>query len=684
VIILFLCYALALIAAYRVASRLAPASLPLTAALTIFLWLVNLILPATYVGMINLLRPEAMLAAGALLWGAQIVLAGRIQRLPQSAMGGDTRAWLLLRRAGYALCGVMFLASCLVILPTLREYGTILDIDAAWHYLPSVISMVQASTLNSYTMLLPYFPLSFETLLTWELTFTRSYLLTPLFHQALAAMCLLFAAQIVQTLLRMRRAHLRDFATQITLFVLIGSSIFLGLAHSIGKNDLMLAAFTLAAVYFLLRAWEGEADGRLLVLAGIACGVMVTTKLTSALWVGGLALGHLAYIAWRRGGLGMILGSALRVGLPALIIGLPWALRIALQPPTTTSFEQLNALGLESTLLRNAGAPAFVDATLARLPELALIGVGVIVLLTPRNPRLLRILGAGLLLAGLVVQAFGERPETNLAIFLTIVVVSMALLIHALRQREASPARPLLLGVLLVSMATFVFLPYSAWIYSAPYLIDLTYQHVMYRYVPGSYPLFIALTVASLFLLLTSPVGAREGAAARPAAARHAWGGIAIAGVLLAAAAQYATLSVDGMIARYANFNQHHADATPIYRWVYDHVRDARIYSINAPPLLLYGRDLSNRVLYATERHSGYYGDQVYRWDEIARLIDAEQLDYIVVSFNYPELMQAALAPTPEVLAEIAQMRASLRTVFEDAHISVFATQHAGEVSTLP
>jgi hypothetical protein len=63
-----------------------------------------------------------------------------------------------------------------------------------------------------------------------------------------------------------------------------------------------------------------------------------------------------------------------------------------------------------------------------------------------------------------------------------------------------------------------------------------------------------------------------------------------------------------------------------------------------------------------------------YQWDSIQQMIDDYQIDYIVISFNFPELMAAGISPTPEVLAEIDQMRANLRTVFEDDHVTLFAT----------
>jgi hypothetical protein len=675
-IILFACYALSLVAALRVARRLVPASLLHSGALALLVWMLNLLLPVIYAGMVNLLRVEAVIALGVLLWGAEWWLAGRLRPLAEPASGANSPRFALLRRVGYVLCVVMFIAAYNGILPVTLRDGTVLDVDAAWHYLPSIINMMQAGTLNHYQMFLPYFPLAYESLLVWELMLTQSYLNVPFFQQVLFAAGLLYLVLILRLLLRRFRADWRDLAVIATLLLVTSGDLQLALLHSTGKNDILLFPFTLAALYYLLRRWDGEDDDRLLVLAGAACGVLVSTKLTASLWVGLFAAGHLVW-RWRGGALGWraLLRDALLVAAPALVVVLPWLVRLLWLPPLSAAQAEVSAVAAGFTIARQWNAPELLLPTLDRLPVVALV-VGGLALVVWGRGGVLRSVGAALLVAGLCIQAFDRLVDQNFSLYLTMLGSSGVMLLAWWLRRERFPALLAAVCALVAgSMLIFTIVPYSAWVYPLPYIVIETFYIVMYRFTPASYPLFIACSMVAV----TCCMAEQRAVPAAPMTASPSWRNHAalFAGLLLALLVQFAVYDMRGMGDRYANFNGRREDPTSFYDWFTAHITGARLYSINAPPLLLYGRDLSNQVYYATGEHSGYYGDQAYRWQDIQQLIEAERLDYIVISFNYPELLQAALPPTPEVLAEIDQMRAALRTVFEDEQITMFATSYA-------
>jgi hypothetical protein len=692
-LLLFACYALALFAANRVASRLARASLLHTTALTIFLWIVNLILPVVYVGMINLLRTEAMIIAGVLLWGAEIALAGRLRPLEERDRSEDGR-WRIMSWIGFVACAGAYAFVYLSEVPRLPQFLPVLEVDVAWHYLPSVINMVQAGTLNAYDMFLPYFPLAFESLFAWELALLQSYRLISLFQYALLIGGLLYLSLLVRWLLRTRPALVADLAIFIMLLVLLRSDYVLSLVYNPGKGDILVFAMTIAALYYLVRFWEGSGERQWVVLAGIACGVLISAKLSTAIWIIPLNAAHLFYRLSRREINGRVLAqdAALAI-LPALVVALPWGVRILFQPPTRISYEQLNALGMANTVVNQWHLPQFVNPTLERANELLLVGGGLlIVLVTASRNRnrailLVQIVGALLILAGLWQQAAetwqrGVTMPHHFSPFLLMLIGSGVVALVGWRAPKLIPfGHTAVHALVAVSMIAFSFMPYSAWAYPVPYLFEATWYNINYRYTPASLPLFVAAIIATCAYLLTRTLRREVTQGVAPMGRWRHLVGVGLTALLLVGISwQMTAYRPNRLLDRYANFNWRLPEATGFFHWFDEQIRDARIYSINAPPLMLYGRDLSNQVYYTTGGHSGYYGDQAYRWDEIQRLIEEKQLDYIVISFNYPEVMQSALAPTPEVLAEIDQMRATLRTVFEDAQVTMFATEYAEDV----
>jgi hypothetical protein len=687
ILILFACYILSLLSAYRVASRLAPSSLLLTSALTIFFWIVNLILPVIYVGMINLLRPEAMIVAGVLLWGTEIVLAGRLRPLPSVEFAPDDGRFRLFRRAGYLVCGLFFVAVVVLSLQLARVAGPLADIDAAWHYLPAMINMVQAGTLNYYKMDLGYFPYAYETVLSWELVLNQTYVGFQFFHQIWSLGILLLSSAILQVLLKSRPALFRDVATFALVTVLLASDLTLGLLAGTGKTDILLLFATLMAVYFLLRYWAGEKVRDFLVLAGIACGVMVTSKLTAAIWLIVIAFIHLVYLGKARAfTIQGVWKDVLTLGLPFLVMTLPWLIRALgydFSRPSPEYIANFDRLARTFTITRLWNEPTFVAQTLERVPDYLPLWVGLpIILLTHKNKRWLWLTGIGILLVLLGALSIVSYPawDASFALYWSMLIVSLVLLIIQVWKRNWLPY-PLVMAIWLTfgTTALLAFFPWSAWIYEVPYLTEFTYRLVAYRYAPGTYHLFFIVVAAAITYLMTKPTDIAKGTVSIRSASR--WGYLLLPLTILLLAANYAGSDMRQVIRRYADFAQHHPEPTPFYEWFHDSVANSSIYSINAPPLMFYGAGLSNSVYFINQRPVEQVG---YRWDSISRMIDEHQMDYIAVSFNYPEMLAAGLAPTPEVLAEIDMMRANLRTVFEDEHITLFATQYAENVPAPP
>lgn len=682
-VLLFLCYAMALAGAYRVAIRFAPTAPLHTFALTLLLWIINLIVPLTYLGLVNLLRLEGMVIGGGLFWGVQWWLAGRLRPLPAIPVADSATS---VRQARYLRYIQVFFAACfativLVVITTAFRTGPIEDTDAAWQYVPAAINMMQAQTLFSYDHLLPYLPLAFEMLFMWELAFVQGLRYIPFFHLAIWIASLMYTVLLVQFLLRRHTRFTRIVATSGVLLLLLISRLSLTLVVSTGKNDILLLLCTMAAVYYLLRYWDQPDSRATLVLVGAIGGLMLGAKVTAAIWLGIFALFHLMFLV-RHHLLKphRLLRDLLAVGFPFVLLFLPWAVRLLLSP--VSSFDS-DAVSSDLTILRQWASPEFVSATLARLPELLLVLVGTLLVITFKNQPKENVFRAGIVLlaTGLVIQAIDPAFSVSLSLFITLFIVS-GVFFAGLRKRLNGILVVLLLMVI-ISMALLAFVPYSATVYRFPEPVNYTFQTIMYRFSPGSYFLFVTVVLVAIATL--SAREQPEVATGRVVTAFKSfrWGYAVLPLILTLIFAYGQGMNQNRIADRYLNFRQRFVTPTMFFDWFNTNVHNSAIYAINVPSLVLYGSDFSNRVYHATAGHSGYFGDMAYRWRDVQRLIEIHQWTHIVVSFSYPEMQQAGLLPTPEVLAEIEEMRRHLAVVYEDEQITMFATPYANPDTVL-
>lgn len=676
IVVLFVCYGLALLAAYRLATRLVGDDLLHCAALMLFLFVLNLTIPATYAGIVNQLTLPGMLIAGSLLWIGEILVAERLTPIeaPHFERRPIAERFYLALWIGYALVVVYATFNLVTIV-----IGSVPveSSDSVWVYTPNAINLVQAGTLNSFRGVLAYFPAAYDMLYAWEIAFVSSIALLPAIHSLLFVGVLLYAILITQFLLRSSSPLSRHLVTLTILALLLGSDLLTDMAFGTAKNDILVCLGGLVSTYYLLRYWAGQRDRRFLILIGLACGLCVSTKISSAFWIVTLGIAHLALLwqAYGRQLLRRLPEQVLAVGIPLLVVILPWIVRVALQPQVMADSSEITTTGITYTIIRQWASPLYSSLTLFWiLPYLLVSGGNVaLIIFAERLSRPWGMIALALMVLGYAWLTLTPLFDWQLGAFYTTLTVGLIVLAAWMRHREFAPVE--MLAVMLmaqIAMILLVFVPYSAWIdhftWNESYFFGINY-----RYAGAAYPLLLIANFAIIAYRLTSPTSAAEVPAASDIP-RPTWryNGVVLIGVTLLILA--GPLVRGGPGAQLSRLQDSSPVNTEAYQWIYDHIQGKSIYAINAPPVALYGKSLANTVYYATPGHHGYFGDQAYQWSEVEALIDSYQIDYVVVSFAYRVFIQSRLLPSPAVDAQIELMRAHLDVVYEDDYVTIFAT----------
>jgi hypothetical protein len=686
---LILCYLLALASAYRVAAKLAPASWLHILGITALLFIGNLVLPAAYAGLAGQLNRVGLLVAGLALWGAEFVIAARLKPLPEPE-SADTR-WpsrflsrllaLLTIAIAMIVLGMVYVIAFYVPIETTVRSG-----DAGWHYMPNIINVVQAGSLHTFRGLNMYFPLGYEILFSWELVLARTFLLVPLLHALLYLGTILYAQLTLQLLLRDVDKTIRQIASLLLLLIFGVFVTNLRVLGETGKNDALLLMFGMVAIYYLVRYFYSPPDWRYIAFAGFACGMYMSAKLSGLSWLVGFGVVYLILVMWESRGLkrsGLWLRHILIAGSGFAVALAPWGLRLLLNLGRFSTDSEVASYGMEFTPVRQWNNPAFygVDAVWIVLLIVSVVSAGALLFLRSRMPRLLTMGAALALWLATMLQLMSIDFDIHYGPFLTVIIFAVLTLIYAWRYPGSLPRGFAAAAAFsMAAMLSLSVVPYSAWYFELTWF-DRVVININYRYSPAAYTLFVVLAMALLAHVaaqfLNKPIS-RLTLPAPILQPRLRIAGVSLAVAVIAASGAQLTLGdVFGMYDSYANFSARQDKPSAFFRWFVPRVHDANIYSINVPPLTLYGTGLSNTIYYATEGHDGYYGDQAYRWEDVETVVDEHDIDYIVVGFSYDEMPQAMLRPVPEVLAEIDRIRRHLQVVYEDEQITMFATRYA-------
>ncbi len=659
-IALLLVYLIALAAASRLATRLAGGSWLHAVGLTLMLFMGGLSSAAAYAGLVGQLHPSGMMLAALFLSAAAWLVAGKAASLPDVPAAAGIHPSRGVRFALLIAQGAILAAAAAMIA---RQLGRppVSSSDAAWQYVPNVINLVQAGTLHHLEGISAYMPLGFEIIFAWEIAFARSLLLVPIWQSAALIVGLIYAILIADLAVRDFSPAVRSISKISAAALWLGSQTVYDAFSGTGKNDLFYIVCGLAATYYLLCHISIARDLRLAGLIGFFSGAAVASKLSGAPWI--VVLG-LIYVpgARRSPGWQRLLPDATAAAAACALVIIPWALRIVLQADAVADQAEVITVGSANTILRQWGADVFQPGVVRWLLPVALliIGQGLLLWWRPGAPWRVRLLPAVLVVFGTLL-VLDPQFDRHLGGFYGILAAAAITLTTAAIRRQRVPSVVAVLMTLVgAQMLLLTIVPYSAWIDEWAWSGEIFFG-INYRYAGAAVPLFGIAQVVLLAHVLTK-------SAPNAAAPSHrvSWRvPSAVLAVLMA------------VIGARLLFGQMDYIITPLglQEWLSELPAPAQMYAINVPPLSLYGSGLGNRVQYVAPGHHGYFGDQAYRWDELQGLIEAEDLDYIAVTFAYPVFIQSRLLPTPEVLAEIDKLREHLTVVYEDPVVTVFATR---------
>ena len=105
---------------------------------------------------------------------------------------------------------------------------------------------------------------------------------------------------------------------------------------------------------------------------------------------------------------------------------------------------------------------------------------------------------------------------------------------------------------------------------------------------------------------------------------------------------------------------------TSVYRWVYQNIRGKSLYLLGLRPYGLYGKELSNRVIYGGNSYNA-------RLEDCLSLIKQNKADYLVIGRDFAQHEgRYEFMPFPSDLAKIMAMPNIFKLVWSDNRAMIF------------
>jgi hypothetical protein len=412
-------------------------------------------------GSLGRLGPSDLLGGSLATIPATLLLARR----RRASAVGPVSPWVI-GRGHWVWSGVLAIFALVEAAHYARHFARVHPLcwDVAQFELPNAIRFAQLGTLwevdPGFGVSYPY---GYELSLIWPIVFTRSESLLGLMHALFCGAVVAYAYLVSERMLQGIPVPTKGLVSASVAAGLLVAPGFRGVFHVVGKADVAVAAFGLAAVYFLLRAAEGGGL-RFFVLAGASLGLVVGTKATGLAYLAGF-LAMAVLVADRRlhgrARVSLVVRQQLAILGPAVLLGGFWYTRNWLVVGNPTGDPGLARIGLERSIVLNLSRPAFYrfDGPFFEFATACLAGLAVTIIAVIRwrrgtADRVGFALFASALLLAVVTfgitpfSAHGTAPTEPLQLRLSGIMVPLLIIAAGLCLARVVGRRPLAAGAM--------------------------------------------------------------------------------------------------------------------------------------------------------------------------------------------------------------------------------------------
>jgi hypothetical protein len=540
--------------------------------------------------------------------------------------------------------------------------------DVVEYHFPHLVNAIQSGSL--WTTIWAHYPMGCEMFHSWGFIFLRNDSLVYVTHFFFSIVFIFFSCFILHILCFQDRKALSG--TEIIAFLLMTVMLLLTPPlwdmhfNQIGKNDIAMSAFIMAALCFVLQCINDTTTSRFfrqnILLIGIALGIISGIKphglLYSAFFLGILLKDSLFKKAsWYPVGV---------VGLLLFILAAFWYIRplIMIKTIPPASFDQTVFYNLKK------GLQLFLNGR-----ENILFSLSIIFCL---------IMGVIWYKKDFKMSMVNYTLAASIIIFF---VTPFSVLNRTEMQLRLAPATiPL---VIIIAVATFLRLIVKAGEEKKAYQLNEPNAGFFRRQVIWA---FVSIGICLLALMAISRMG---GLASKP---RWAWNlrGLIIVGFLAASLYIYnsvealkdyklrisrslfpvisffivlITISIQIISYKPPGDLTGYNENTSVYRWVYQNIRGKTICLLGLRPYGLYGKELSNRVIYGGDSHGTHLEDWL-------SLIKKQHIDYLVIGRDYAQHQGwYNYLPFPSDVAKILAMPNFFKLVWSDNGAMIFSIE---------
>jgi hypothetical protein len=537
--------------------------------------------------------------------------------------------------------------------------------DVVEYHFPHLVDAVQSGSL--WTTVWAHFPMGCEMFHAWGFSYLRNAALASPTHLLLGVLLILFSCLLLQILCFQKRKTISG--TEITAYLILTVMLLLlpplwdMYFNHIGKNDIAMSAFIIAALYYLLHCVDNNSKYSTMlqdlllfgISIGLASGIKPHGLLYSAFFLGML----LKNVYFKKVQLYLV-GVAF---LCMLLLSVFWYIRPLIMlggiPPS----------GVTETVVYNLyrGLNLFIKGRENLLFSFSIVFCLIMMVVLHNKDYRMRI--ANYTLAASI-GIFFFTPFS-------------ALLGTGMQLRLAPATIPL---VIIISLSTFLqTIVKAGGEYSSFQLNEQNSQ----AYWRGTILAFAPIFLGSIAMVAVSFMGGLE---SKP---RWAWNirGLIILGFLGASLSIYNSITaikdykfnisrsllyvvaffmvIIALDFRILSYKQPddlvgYNEKTAVYRFVYRNIKGKALYALGLRPYGLYGQEFSNKVVY------GGLSDGS-RLDSWLSLITQEKADYLIIGRDYVQYEGwYDYKPFPGDVAKILAMPDVFKLEWSDSHAMVF------------